>query len=649
MRSLVSSETVRSARQRFFEAGQSPRGLVSDTIVESWRRCRDSGLSAARRLDVGPLQQAALVALRQQYEDLRALCRPEMEALFSDAKATGSIVILTAPTGLILDAMGSADFLDKAARVALRPGVSWDEAHTGTNAIGTALHEQRAVEVRGGEHYFGAHQVLSCSASPIFDGRGRTVGVLDLSGEARVPHVHALGMVRFAVDQIERRLLERELAGREVIRLHADAALLGTHREGVLVFEDHRLVAANRYALEMLGVDRDEIGRCRYDALFDSARPGGTRAQPLRSAAGVEFQARRDLVASPLVRPHRTRTSVPAREITPLFDAALDVELTKFVRLLEADIPILLLGETGTGKEIAARELHRRSSRAGGPFVAVNCAALPENLIEAELFGYRPGAFTGARRDGAAGVLREADGGVLFLDEIGDMPLALQSRLLRVLQEREIAPLGGGRPAPVDFLVIAATNRDLDGDVAAGGFRADLYYRIAQARLRLAPLRDHAARGERILELWRALGGDAADMKLEALALARLSAYDWPGNLRELIGVLRSLLALGTPGRSVGVEDLPPHLRGAPGGRAARATIETPASILHDTAPVARAEAGAASLDALQCEAMRAALQACGGNVSKAARRLGISRSTLYRRLGVSSGSCHWPDGFKSG
>jgi transcriptional regulator of acetoin/glycerol metabolism len=621
MQQLGSNESVRSARHRFFDVGQSPRGLISDTIIESWRRCRASGLAAERVFEIGPIERAAFEVLRQQYEDLRRLCRPEVEALYSEAKATGSMVILTAPTGLILDALGNAEFLDKAARVALRPGVSWNEEHTGTNAIGMALHERRAVEVRGAEHYFGAHRMLSCSASPILDGRGRTVGVLDMSGEASVHHVHALGMVRFAVDQIERRMLERELAGREVIRLHPDAALLGTHREGVLVFEDHKLVAANRYALEMLGVDWSEIGRCRYDALFDSARPSGARVQPLRGMGGVEYQARRDLVPAHLVRPPRARAA-PARNPPPVFDSALDAELQRGVRLLEADIPILLQGDTGTGKEVAARELHRRSNRAAGPFIAVNCAALPESLIESELFGYRPGAFTGARREGARGLLRDADGGVLFLDEIGDMPLPLQSRLLRVLQEREVAPLGGGKAVAVDFVVIAATHCDLDGAVVANRFRADLYYRIAQARVRLKSLREHAARGELILELWRALGGEDAGMKLGALTLSRLAAYDWPGNMRQLIGVLRSLIALGDAGAMIGIDALPAEVRDA----------RTPLPV-----PAVRDVRGVSPLEMLERDAMQAALQACGGNVSEAARRLGVSRSTLYRRLGLAA------------
>lgn len=612
-----SIDTLRSARRRFFESGLAPHGLVPETIVDSWKRCRAFGLAGDRPLAADPLDRAALQALRQQYEDPCRLSRPEMEALYTEARSTGSVVILTAPNGLILDAMGDATFLGKAARVALRPGVQWSEAHTGTNAIGTAIHERRPVEVRGAEHYFGAHRALSCSASPILDARGRTVGVLDLSGEASVHHMHALGMVRFAVDQIERRMLERELAGREVIRLHPDAALLGTHREGVLVFEDHRLVAANRYALEMLGLDWDEVGRCRYDALFEPARRLGGGIQLLRGPGGVDFQAQRDLVPARLGRTSRA----PARTVTgrtpsPVFDATLDAELDRCARLVDADIPVLLQGETGTGKEVAARTLHQRSTRAGGPFVAVNCAALPEGLVESELFGYRPGAFTGARREGTAGLLREADGGVLFLDEIGDMPVALQCRLLRVLQEREVVPLGGGQAVAVDFAVVAASCRNLEHEVACGRFRADLYYRIAQATLQLAPLRMQTARAELVATLWRSLGGEEACMSLDATVLEVLVAHSWPGNMRQLLGVLRTLLALGTPGRAVGIDALPAGL--------------------HGTATSAKLPDGAATgrLDDLELEAMRSALQACGGNVSAAARRLGIHRGTLYRRLG---------------
>ena len=612
-----SSHGLSIARQRFFAEGERPTGLVSNVILESWQRCVALGLAAGARPELEPIPNSALTELHDRHEILRRICRPELEALHADAHDTGAIAILTGPDGFVLDAVGDARFLDKAARVALRPGVPWSENATGTNAIGTALVERRPVEVRGAEHYFEPHRILSCSAAPIFDPRGRLAGVLDLSGEASVQHVHALGMVRLAVDQIEHRLFEQVCQGREVIRCHRDAALLGTPREALLVFEGHRLVAANRHALALFGFGWDELGRRRYDELFAGALPGAGRDGLLRDHFGSTLHARRDGAAARTVvaRPAASRPALP-RTPPPVLDAVLDAELARAVRLLEADIPVLLQGETGTGKEVFARELHRRCARAAAPFVAVNCAALPENLIESELFGYAPGAFTGARREGASGLLREADGGVLFLDEIGDMPLALQSRLLRVLQEREVTPLGGGRAVAVDFALVAASHRDLEAAVATQAFRPDLYYRIAQATVRLRALRERDDRAELIARLWASLGATAANVRLDDDALDVLAAQAWPGNFRQLVGTLRSLLALAEPDGVVDLAQLPPNLRAVPA-----------------PAPAAPSLAGAASMDELQRLAMQEALAACNGNTSAAARRLGISRSTFYRRL----------------
>ncbi|HVV96972.1 MAG TPA: sigma-54-dependent Fis family transcriptional regulator [Rhodanobacteraceae bacterium] len=616
-----------AARRRFFAAGERPTGLVPSVILASWQRCAALGLAADARPAVEPMAASALHELKDRYELLRRVCRPELETLHVDARATGAIAILTGPDGFVLDAIGSADFLDKAARVSLRPGVPWREDATGTNAIGTALVEKRPVEVRGGEHYFEPHRILSCSAAPILDPFGGLAGVLDLSGEASVHHVHALGMVGLAVEQIEHRLFGELCAGRDVVRIQRDAALLGTAREGLLVFEGHRLVAANRHALELLGIGWDELGRRRYDELFAGALPGAGCETMLRDHLGTRLHARRDggAVQVAIARAPVRRVK-PARTPRPFFDANAEADIERGVRLLDADIPILLHGETGTGKEVLARELHKRSQRAGASFVAINCASLPESLIEAELFGYVHGAFTGARREGAQGLLREANGGVLFLDEIGDMPLSLQSRLLRVLQEREVTPLGGGRAVPVDFALIAASHRDLGEAIEARTFRADLYFRIAQNTFSIPPLRARTDLRALILALWNSLGAAAASMRLDDAALAALEAHRWPGNVRELVGVLRTLIALGDAQSTIGVDALPVSVRvtAMPANASLRSIAGPDPSSVSESI---------ASLGALQRDAMRQALAACGGNTSEAARRLGVSRSTLYRHL----------------
>ncbi|NLH82342.1 MAG: sigma 54-interacting transcriptional regulator, partial [Phyllobacteriaceae bacterium] len=299
--------------------------------------------------------------------------------------------------------------------------------------------------------------------------------------------------------------------------------------------------------------------------------------------------------------------------------------LTRTTRLLDAEVPVLIQGETGTGKEVFARALHAASRRADRPFVAVNCAALPEGLIEAELFGYEEGAFTGARRKGSKGLMREAEGGVLFLDEIGDMPVALQARLLRALEQREVTPLGGGRAVPVDFALICATHMGLVEAVERRAFRQDLYFRIAQYTVELEPLRAHPDLGRVVERLWsdHAAGTGA---RLAPATLERLCRFDWPGNYRQLTATLRTLAILAEPGETLGVETLPADLRRAP--RSALAT-EPPARL----APPVDAPSETTDLAGLTRSAMREALAASGGNVTRAAARLGVHRSTLYRRV----------------
>ena len=614
---LATQHRVGNARRSFFERGTAPVSGIPDSILQSWRRCQRSGLAVDAQPQLEPLPGHNLRELRESHERLWRLARAELDGLAAHAATTGSIVLLTDEAGWILAAEGSAGFLDKAGRVALMPGVCWSESAVGTNAIGTAIVEGRAMEVRGGEHYFAPHGILSCSATPIHDPYGQLAGVLDITGPASVQQMHALGLARLAANRIEHRFFSDGLPECELLRLHHDPALLDTPGEGVLGFRKGRLVAANGAGLRLFGLEHGDIGRASYEALFDAPLARMRDEGMLQDRSGRILHGQLDAPRT-ASRLHPVGVQLPAAPTrvapvpaaTTVFDAHQREQLARAGRVLEAGLPVLLQGETSTGKEVAARALHARSSRAARPFVAVNCAALPEGLIEAELFGYEEGAFTGARRQGSTGLLRQAQGGVLFLDEIGDMPLALQPRLLRVLQDRELSPLGGGRPVKLDFTLICATHCDLQQAMAEGRFRSDLYYRIADHVLRLAPLREASDRAGWVQELWRPL---AQQRQLSEDALQCLAGYAWPGNLRQLSACLRTLVALTEPGTRIGLELLPEYLRAAP-------------------APCPAAAANG-SLDALTLEAMRQALAACEGNVSQAAKRLGVNRSTLYRRL----------------
>ncbi|HVI91408.1 MAG TPA: sigma-54-dependent Fis family transcriptional regulator [Dongiaceae bacterium] len=657
MLSIDQRRDVLAARRQFFDGRPVALDAVPAPILDSWRRCSALGFDSHLAPRLEPMTLGEMRQAIERHDMLRRLCRPEIEALHAEAQSTDCIVILTDAEGLILDTVGNAGFADRAAQVALRPGVPWAEASTGTNAIGAALIEGRPIRVHGIEHFFEPHGFLSCSAAPILDPFGRIAGALDMSGPALADQDHALGLVRLAVDQIEHRFFDGGTAFEkfercEILRFHRDPGLVGTTQEGILAFEDGRLIAGNRRGLDLLDLDRDAFGRHLFADLFDIARgdrqsSGAATRQRLRGQSGEAFFAQRQMPQPRLQvqLPPRLQRVVPPREIEPIFDAASAAELDRAVRLIEADIPLFLRGETGSGKEVFARSIHRNSARAGRPFIAVNCAALPEGLIESELFGYEEGAFSGARRRGARGLIREAASGILFLDEIGDMPLALQSRLLRVLQEREVRPLGGGAATPVDFWLICASHRDLQRMVTAGQFRADLYFRIAQYTLSLPPLRELVERRAVIARIWRDLSA-GSDVALSAAALDLLVQYRWPGNFRQLVSTLRAVLALAEPQRAITPDLLPRELQPGTDGHqdaaAGLAAANLAAANLVDGRPAdadgrqmpAFAVAPAAEDLRLNRRAtVERVLAACDGNVSRAARRLGIHRSTIYRLL----------------
>ena len=617
------------ARRRFLDGDDVSARSVPEPILHSWRRCQGLGLDVGRWRPPSRLAETELAARREENADWLQRARPAIDALFDSVLDDGHIVIVADHGGLILERMGHPDFLERAERVALAPGMDWREDVRGTNAIGTAL-ILGAATVRGAEHFLERNRQLSCTAQAIHDPQGRRLGVIDVSGQPRRLHdAHRL-QVEAAVRRIEQCLFDRHATRLHELRLAADPALLATPRCGRLGFDDDGVLrAASRTALAALGLDWTALGRLRFAQLCGqslehwlsrngihvaSLRHGGElfSAQLLPVRADLDPLPREALhpPPSPTAAATAARPEPPRRPAAavPGAPAVADVGLPAGLldtarRLLEADIPVLLLGETGVGKERFVQALHAAGSRHRQPLVAVNCAAIPEGLIESELFGYEEGAFTGARRQGSKGRLREADGGVLFLDEIGDMPASLQARLLRVLQERVVQPLGGGAGQRVDVRIVAATHRDLAQEVAAGRFRADLYYRLGHYPLRLPPLRERGDVAQIAAALLAAHGAAARAITLSPALAAFIRGYPWPGNLRQLDNLLRTLLALVDDGTLLTPEHLPATLR--------------------DTAPSAGRD-----------DAVHAALARHGGNASAAARALGISRSTLYRRLG---------------
>ena len=611
-------ERLRRARRTFFEQGKLPRGVLDDAVTDSWRRCNHEGLDALSRQGGDACHDARVLReRRQRNEALLASALPELETIYQQIAHTNSAVILTDADGILLHRVGDPEFNRKAARVALQPGACWHESARGTNAVGTALAAARPVSVHGPEHYLDCNGFLTCAAAPIHGPLGEMIGVLDVSGDQVSRQLHTLGLVRMASLMVENRLLESRFEDAVYLYFHPRREFVGTLGQGIAAFSgEGRLLAANASALTQWQCDRDEavglpfehLFQARLDPLPDS---GDGEMFSLRLSTGLQVNAR-------LVRRHEKRAATARPQPAPPAKTALDrlhfgdpamaACVDKARRIAGRGIPVLIEGETGTGKERLAEALHQAGPRAAGPLVTINCAAIPESLIEAELFGYVAGAFTGARRDGATGRIQQAAGGTLFLDEIGDMPLALQTRFLRVLQEKQIVPVGGSRALDVDFELISATNQDLEQRVAEGAFRADLFYRLNGLRLTLPPLRERRDLGRLIDAL---VASEAPGTTLDEECRRALEHHPWPGNIRQLINVLRTALVLREPGRPLGLAALPEDLFRAP------------------PLPVT----GRDSLRSLTDAAIDKALAVHGGNMSAAARSLGVNRSTLHRRL----------------
>ena len=627
--------SLQQARRQLLERGTVPHSAMDERLTRSWQRSLSAGLEPLSRGEApAPLSGPPFTRLLQRNAQLLAYARPVMDFLYTQIQGSSCMLVLADAHSTLMHTLGDDAFLDKAQRVALRCGASWDEGQRGTNAIGTAVAERAALQVRGAEHFLVQNGFLHCSAAPIFTAQGEVAGVIDISGDEYASQRHALGLVNSAARMIENNWLKARYPQHVRIHLHAQAEGLDTPAEGIVVLtHDGVLVGANPEGMRLLGLAPPDFSALRLEARLQQRlsrllAQAGQAPQALHLPDGrrlhmrVQAPAATVMAVAPAQPPAAARPATPAPDALALRDtgdAQWHAATQKARRMLDKPIALLILGESGVGKEVFARACHDSGPRRGKPFVAINCAAIPESLIEAELFGYAPGAYTGAQRGGSLGRIREADGGTLFLDEIGHMPLLLQTRLLRVLQERTVTPLGGGATVAVDFALMSATHCPLEAAVEAGGFRRDLYYRINGFGLHLPPLRertDFAALAAGIV-----LQAAGAALPIAPGMLAAFQRYAWPGNLRQLTSVLHTACALREPHEPcLDWQHLADDLRQALQGGGA---------------PTAR-DAGHArpgTLKDLSRQALHAALQEAGGNVSEAARRLGISRQTVYRHL----------------
>jgi len=622
-------------------------------IETSHQRSAAFGLRPSAAANVEPAGRSQLSLLIEQNRMLHTHAVPAMETLYQQIVNTHNMVILTDANGVIVHSLGDDDFLEKANRVALQPGVAWSEESKGTNAIGTAIAEKTPILVHADQHYLAANHFLTCSAAPISDHRGNVIGVLDVSGDQRSFHKHTMALVRMSALMIENQLFAAAFEDAITLHFHARPEFIGTLMEGIASFSPGgRFLSANKTGLFHLGLSFSALQSHTFSSLFGlpvsalfehyrTAAPGllnlcmhsGVRVYgkaQLRLGSSVfqhGFAGHAETSAVPHLAAPSCHAASAARRLSGLRylktgDPQLELVIDKVNKVLGRDIPILIMGETGTGKELLAQAIHNDSPRAMGPFIAVNCASIPETLIESELFGYEDGAFTGARKKGAVGKILQANGGTLFLDEIGDMPFGLQARLLRVLQERMVTPLGSSKSITVNVELICATNHNLRERMAKGLFREDLYYRLNGLVVKLPPLRERTDLETVVKKiLTTEANGARYDISPEILRLFK--QHKWPGNFRQLTNLLRTAIVMAGDEPEIALRHMPDDfLDDIESAQAIDTGVSTDQMV-----------ASGANLEAMEQTVIMKSLDAHGGNVSATARALGVSRNTIYRKV----------------
>ena len=584
-------------------------------IANSWRRClTNHKLDPARNNPPRTLTEAEVRRVTEPIEDLIRIAIPELEDLARVLRDSGYCVNFADTNGtMLVSRLPGGDYERTFRDLKIYTGSNFAEAYEGTNGVGTALAEQTPILVHRDEHFREKWSLFTCGVAPLFDHCGKLAGAVNISScrsdLERAAHQLALSVAVAATRRIENSIFRRYFRNCWI------ATLPGDEGGGLVAYDDdRRVVGASLRGRSILGLT-DALIEAGIDVshliqLDDWATRSPEKNVELRSADGTLLGVGRIAppvrARTPRVRPAERR-EILANRFAGLQklagnDPVLINGVKRLIRIGDQNLPILLHGETGSGKDVFARAIHQSSSRARNNYVALNCAAIPESLIDAELFGYEAGAFTGARRDGSKGLIVQADGGTLFLDEIGDMPIALQTRLLRVLENHEVWPLGALKPVTVDIRLISATHRNLGRMAEAGTFRADLYYRLRGMEIPLPALRERADKREVIAEI---AGEEASSCRISPGAWIMLLSYPFPGNMRQVRHVLRLAGCTAENGLIVEADlDLPP-----------------PGSLDADSDHTAKR---AAIVEALRNH---------HGRVTEAARALKLSRATLYRKI----------------
>ena len=632
---------------RSFWKEATTTGVISDElplpIANSWTKCIEKGVDPFLKTNPYLASARELRERKNQQAELLSIASPSMKRMAKLVEGTNFLIVLADQDGYILEAHGEDAAFEFGKLSNFTVEACWAEELLGTNGVGTPLVTVEPIQVIGPEHWSLAAHNATCSGAPIRDPLGQIIGCLNMTGDYRHAHPHTLGMVISSVSSIQKQMrLQQESNFKE--------AIMESLSEGVVVLDKNKKIThMNSIAVKLFGLSALEWLSMSFENLFqrvqglDKVTPLIEKSQPINDEL-IQFRVNQTwvkctvtvstlhavkggqkgtvLVFSETDRVNRLVKQIGGAKAHLTFKDIIGCHpaVTKVIstarKVALSSSHVLLTGESGTGKEVFAQAIHNESYRARFPFVAINCAAIPRELMGSELFGYVEGAFTGARRGGNPGKFEFADGGTIFLDEIGEMPLELQAHLLRVIEEKKITRLGGQEVIPVDVRIITATNRNLKDEVAKGNFREDLFYRLNVINIALPPLRQRTS--DIVLlahhfaqNIGRRLGKSQITIDPEALEV--MKTYSWPGNVRELQNTIERALNLIT-GTSVKLEHLPQNF----------------------TESLSRAYSNnyaGSSIKEAEINTIINALQKHGGNRKRAAIELGIARSTLYRKM----------------
>ncbi|MDC5819317.1 sigma-54-dependent Fis family transcriptional regulator [Vibrio europaeus] len=569
-----------------------------DWLASSWQRSSNAGLRQIKKPDDINVSNALLKERRYNAQGVIEAVKQCALPLFNQVMSRSeSRLILTDSEGVILASWGQEKFREKLMSIALESGTCWQEKWKGTNAIGTALFEQKAVSIIGEQHFIKQHRFISCSASPLFNHLGELVGILDITSEQAKHDVTTQLLVQNMVQLVENYMLTQIPEGSLQINLAHNESVLKSGWQGIVIADENgHVVAHNQVATQL--IDQASLVGEHFENLL---------RQPLQNQFVFE---KKSIGKSP-----SAKKWISAASDLHYGDNKIEQAWQQANKVMGCDISLLILGETGVGKGEFVKALHKHSSRRSEPLVTVNCGALPKDLMESELFGHAPGAFTGANKQGYSGRIRQADKGILFLDEIGEMPLEAQCRLLSVLQDKVVMPVGSAQSHHVDIQVIAATHQDLNLLVSQGKFRQDLYYRLNGLVVTLPSLYERQDK----LALIHAIHNkyQQNNQMLSSELTSALMNYRWPGNLRELDNLVKVACLIASDTHEIGIEQLPAHF----------------SQPLQGLQPSAKDDEEVSNLKSTLNATLIDTYHTHNGNVSKVSRALGISRNTVYRKL----------------